>query len=77
MLTLSSNIFTQKLKLNLNSVTSEIFTKINLNKALLVKPEKSSSNVTKLKFDFVAKWLWDDELTTLAALNIVTFKRKI
>ena len=55
MLILSLHIITRKLKLDLNFVTSKMFTKINFNKALLVKPEKSSSIVTKLKFDFCSK----------------------
>ena len=48
MLILSLDSITHKLKLDLNLVTIKVFTKINLNKALLVKREKSSSIVTKL-----------------------------
>ena len=51
-----------KLKLDLNFATSEIFTGIKLDKALPVKPEKSISIVTKLKFDFCSRVFWDDEL---------------
>ena len=49
------NNVTHKLKLDLNFATSDIFTRINLDKALLVKPEKSCSIATKLKFDFCSK----------------------
>ena len=55
MLILSLDSIIYKLKLDLNFVTSEIFTKINYDKALLVKSEKSSSIMTKLKFDVCSK----------------------
>ena len=55
MLILSLDLSTHKLKLDLNFVTSEISTKMSLNKDLLINREKSSSIATKLEFGFVAK----------------------